>query len=737
MLNTIARSGLTKQSLRPNIGGSAQMRHMLLTAGLSIMTAFSTQIAHTQVNGVGVTPYAGWSSFSEQTINGNFLTQANIQAQSDALRSSGLQDHGFTYINIDSGWMGSFDANGRPIPNTTPFPNIKALVDHIHANGQKAGIYWIPGIEQPAVDANYPILGTSYHTQDIVVTPHVPGNSFSAGQTDPFHIKIDFTKPGAQEYINSVVNLFASWGIDFIKLDGVTPGSYVDDLSIDNRPDVEAWSKAIAQNGRAIWLTVSWQLDQDYLDAWQQFSNARRIDDDVECEGNCTTLTNWPRIVLRQYDLIGWEHNSGPTLGWNDLDSLDVGDGTTDGLSNQEKQTAITIWTMANAPLYLGGDLTTLDSFGKSALSNDEVLAVDQSGHPAIQITGGSTPVWMADTGDGSDYVAIYNLNGFPTPVALQWSDLGFVNATAVRDLWTHNDLGPRPLGYSTILPGHGSRLLKVRRSSTIPSQEGQSYEAESAVLSGTATVSTCNACSGGAKAGFLGASTTSNSVTFNNVQVKNAGIYRMQVDYLTEGPRAILFSVNGGPTTTLNLGGGSFNLPASTTVPIKLEKGVNTITFNNPATFAADLDRIIISGHGVALPPPPVTTYEAEAAVLGGSASIVGCGFCSGGGKAGNLGGAGSTVAFTKVTVPYAGNYQLELDFLTSGPRSFQLEINNATPTTLNLNGSSFQSPASTVITVALQAGTNTIQFSNPTGFAPDLDSITIGPVINTSSGN
>jgi len=232
---------------------------------------FAATGVNAQVNGVGQKPYLGWSTFSEQAIDGSFLTQANIQAQSDALHGSGLQEHGFKYINIDSGWQGGFDGNGRPIPNTTTFPDVKALVDHIHANGQKAGIYWIPGIEQPAVDGNYPVLGTQYHTQDIVVTPHVPGNSFSAGQTNPYHIKIDFTKPGAQDYINSVVNLFAFWGIDFIKLDGVTPGSYVDNLSIDSRPDVEAWSKAIAQSGRPIWLTVSWRLDQDYLSTWQQY----------------------------------------------------------------------------------------------------------------------------------------------------------------------------------------------------------------------------------------------------------------------------------------------------------------------------------------------------------------------------------------------------------------------------------------------------------------------------------
>ncbi|HEY9136818.1 MAG TPA: TIM-barrel domain-containing protein, partial [Terriglobus sp.] len=210
-------------------------------------------LAGAQVNGAGQKPYLGWSSFSEQTINGSFLTQANMISQSDALKASGLQEHGFVYINLDSGWQGSFDANGRPIPNTATFPDIKGMVDHIHANGQKAGIYWIPGIEQPAVDGNYPILGTPYHTQDIVVQPLAKGNAFAGNPPSPYHDKIDFSKPGAQEYIDSVVALFSSWGIDFIKLDAVTPGSYSNDLSIDNRADVEAYSKAIAKTGRPIW----------------------------------------------------------------------------------------------------------------------------------------------------------------------------------------------------------------------------------------------------------------------------------------------------------------------------------------------------------------------------------------------------------------------------------------------------------------------------------------------------
>src|SRR5580698_915617 len=113
---------------------------------ITALTAFviGAAAAHAQANSVGQKPYLGWSTFSEQTINGSFLTQANIQAQSDALAASGIQKHGSKYINIDSGWMSTFDANGRPIPAAPNFPDIKALIDHIHANGQKAGIYWIP-----------------------------------------------------------------------------------------------------------------------------------------------------------------------------------------------------------------------------------------------------------------------------------------------------------------------------------------------------------------------------------------------------------------------------------------------------------------------------------------------------------------------------------------------------------------------------------------------------------------
>src|SRR6267154_1137257 len=122
---------------------------------ITVVIAFLT-CASAQVNNAGLKPYLGWSSFSQQTIQGDFLTQANMITQSEALKASGLQEHGFVYINLDSGWQGSFDQNGRPIPNSTTFPDIKAMVDHIHANGQRRASIGSPALSSRLSTATIP-----------------------------------------------------------------------------------------------------------------------------------------------------------------------------------------------------------------------------------------------------------------------------------------------------------------------------------------------------------------------------------------------------------------------------------------------------------------------------------------------------------------------------------------------------------------------------------------------------
>ena len=474
-----------------------------------------------------------------------------------------------------------------------------------------------------------------------------------------------------------------------------------------------AYSKAIAQSHRPIWLTISWALDEDYISDWQQYSNARRIEGDVECEGDCPLLTEWPRIEVRFLDLPSWEHTSGPTLGWNDLDSLEVGNDPNDGITDTEQQTAMTLWAMANAPLTLGGDLTKLTSFGKQALTNDEVLAVDRSGHPATQINAGFTQVWASNLGNG----CLLRRALQPQRASLQrhlrlegpWLRKRSQGARSVG----HTELGPHFNSISTVLPGHGARLFLVqgtRQGSQLP--PSQVYDGASAILHGAANIQPCTLCASGSKITYLGIG-PDNYATFADVEVKKAGVYRMEVDSLTNGTRSYIINVNGGPNMTLNSSGGSGNVPSQLTIPVKLNAGINSIQFGNPVSYPPDLDRIVISGDGNE-PYPTATTYEGEYATLTGSASGGFCGNCSGLAKAGNL-GVGATATFTNVNVPAAGTYNMEIDYLTSGPRSYFLSVNDGTSQELDLNGSQLQLACQHRDPGAVEAGNNSHRLQQP----------------------
>jgi len=447
-------------------------------------------------------PYMGWTTWTQQSYNypagDAFQNETNVDANSDAMLSSGLQTHGFSYINIDGDWDNglmcqcgppiTFDSNGRPIGNVTRFPHgMAAVAAHIHANGQKAGIYWEPGVPPQVYAANTPILGTRYTVQQIEQQP-------LATEFNGFYL-IDFTKPGAQECENSIVDLFAEWGYDYLKLDGVRVSLSRSGVFVDDRPDVQAVSLAIQQSGRPMYFNLSSKLNHDYVGWWERWSTGRRIDGDIECDGcgGPYQVTTWANVAQRFTDLISWQNDDGNLLGWNDLDSLEVGNTSNvaypsntneilepsnpvaaptslagapalvDGLTNDQRQSAVTLWAIGNAPLQLGDDLTLLDSFGIQLLTNDEVIAVDQSGTQGQVVTEGNTPVWAQTLCDGSYYVALFNLNTSNAPVSVNFISLGFTGAADVRDLWAHSDLGVTSGSYTVTLNPYASSLLRVR----------------------------------------------------------------------------------------------------------------------------------------------------------------------------------------------------------------------------------------------------------------------------------
>jgi hypothetical protein len=158
-----------------------------------------------------------------------------------------------------------------------------------------------------------------------------------------------------------------------------------------------------------------------------------------------------------------WWRHGGPA-GWNDLDSLNVGNGTMDGLTRDERRTATTLWAMSAAPMYLGNDLTNLDEFGLKLLTNPEVIAVDQAGVPAQPVsTATKQQVWYSLNADGTYTVALYNLGRTEADVTASFSDFGLTGSATVRDLWAGKNLGRFDGSFTADdVPIHGVRLLTV-----------------------------------------------------------------------------------------------------------------------------------------------------------------------------------------------------------------------------------------------------------------------------------
>ncbi len=430
---------------------------LTFSSTITAKAAHAATIIPLESNGLASTPLLGWSSWS--TIRSN-PTAANIEAQAQGLASN-LKSHGYMYVNVDDFWYqnpsSTVDQYGRWAIDSTRFPNgIAAVATYVHNLGLKFGLYVTPGIPVAAVNQNTAIQGTSYHAKDIANTSKYETN-YNFGNKVMYYI--DYTKPGAQAFVNSWANLFASWGVDFLKIDGVGDS----DIS-----DIQAWSTALKQSGRAIYFHLSNSLDINNVSTWQQNANGWRIDGDVECY--CSTLVTWNSVSSRFNAAPQWA-TYGSAGGWNDLDSLDVGNGSKDGLTNDERQTYMTLWASSAAPLYTGDDLTSLDSYGLSLLTNDEVIAVDQAGHPAHPVSQASSQqVWFANNGNGTYTVALFNLATSSATVTANWSDLGFSGSAAVHDVWSHSDLGNSTGSFSATLNAHGSRLLTVTPNNSVSS---------------------------------------------------------------------------------------------------------------------------------------------------------------------------------------------------------------------------------------------------------------------------
>ncbi|HEY6293588.1 MAG TPA: glycoside hydrolase family 27 protein [Terriglobia bacterium] len=417
--------------------------------------------------GIASTPPMGWNSWD---CYGTTVTEPEVKANADYMARH-LKQHGWQYVVVDIQWSEpnpkahgyrpganlAMDEYGRLIPAANRFPSssdgrgFKPLADYVHSLGLRFGIHIMRGIPRQAVKANLPVLGSQVRAADIA-DPY----SICPWNTDMYGV--DMSRPGAQDYYDSILKLYAEWGVDYIKADDIARPTH--------REEIAALHRAIQKTGRPIVLSLSpgpaMIKDVAFL---QENANLWRISDDF--------WDNWKALRLNFVLMSIWSGVGRPGA-WPDADMLPLGhiglraergEDRTTRFTRDEQRTVISLWSIAQSPLMFGGDLPTSDDYSVSLIANDEVLAVDQKGaRGGAFAEGGDDVVWTADAmGSDAKYVAVFNVGDRePVDIRVDWRALRMPETCELRDLWERKDLGEIRGGHTFRVAPHASGLYKL-----------------------------------------------------------------------------------------------------------------------------------------------------------------------------------------------------------------------------------------------------------------------------------
>jgi hypothetical protein len=364
-----------------------------------------------------LTPPMGWNSWD---CYGPTVTEQEVKANADYMATH-LKKYGWEYVVVDIRWyvendkahgyneknpVITMDNYGRLIPAVNRFPSsaggkgFKPLADYIHSKGLKFGVHIMRGIPKLAVEKNTAILGTSTHAKDIYNS-----KTLCAWLGDMY--TVDAAKPGSQEYYNSLFNLYASWGLDFIKVDDLTRPYHKD--------EIEMIRKAINGCGRPIVLSTS-PGETPIEEAGHISSNANmwRIIDDFW--DNWSQLNEHFSLFEKWIPYMGQGH-------WPDGDMLPLGrigiraeqgDNRMSKLTHDEQYTLMSLFLICHSPLMFGGNLPDNDNFTLNLMSNEETLDVLKKSKNNRQFfNDGEKIIWTADEVNNHDkYVALFYTSG-------------------------------------------------------------------------------------------------------------------------------------------------------------------------------------------------------------------------------------------------------------------------------------------------------------------------------------
>jgi alpha-galactosidase len=434
--------------------------------------AFGAQsVAASADSTTAATPPMGWNSWDAYGLT---ISEAEFKANAQWLAAN-LKRYGWTYAVVDEGWY-LVDAgvkpeqsqfvlspDGRYLPSPNRYPSaagdvgFKALAAYTHSLGLEFGIHIIRGIPKQAVAKNLPIAGSAFHAADAADTSDTcPWNTYNYG------VK---ATPAGQAYYDSLAALYASWGVDFLKVDCISSHPYKAD-------EIQMMSEAIKKTGRPIVLSLSpGPSPLDAAEALAQRSQLWRISDDVWDHWAHDPKMSFSQSVSEQFAVAAsWAKYAGPGH-WPDADMLPIGflgprpgegQARDSRLTHDEQRTLITGWSIFRSPLILGANLTKMDGWTKSLLTNREVIAVNQAStdeHEALREAG--NVVWTAKAAGGS-YVAVVNLSDQAQQIEYAWNQIGIhASSVNVRDLWQRKGLGKHDRLRVTLAP-HASVLYRV-----------------------------------------------------------------------------------------------------------------------------------------------------------------------------------------------------------------------------------------------------------------------------------
>lgn len=425
-----------------------------------------------QTANMAPTPPMGWNSWDSYGLS---ITESEFRANADALADK-LEQYGWTYAVVDEGWYlpnpeakpGSFrftlDANGRYTPAPNRFPSaandagFKPLADYLHSRGLKFGIHIIRGIPREAVTKNLPIAGSTFRASDAADTSDTcPWNG------DNYGIK---ASAAGQAYYDSMANLYANWGVDFVKIDCIAAHPYKGD-------EIRMFSLALQKTGRPIILSLSpGPAPLDKLEELRRYAQMWRISDDFWDHWGPWPHFEFSQGLFKQFTTAAEWAPQVERGHWPDADMLPIGylgprpgagEPRNSRLSRDEQRTVMTLWSIFRSPLIMGGNLTKLDDFTTFLLTNRPVIGADQrSKNNRAVISASDRAVWTAEFDDRRGYyVALFNLSDRPQTFQYSWADLGLPHGThSARDEWNHKDTTAPEIAV-TIQP-HGCALFTV-----------------------------------------------------------------------------------------------------------------------------------------------------------------------------------------------------------------------------------------------------------------------------------